>query len=297
MIKGRISRRLIVGHIAAPEAFAASSDVPVGQVVGKLLYRSRGFCDLVFVEVFIDCSDERVKIGQRPSVYLRQFAFLKIVLTRVVLVYLRIQHKEGVRIPQRAHELALRFGNVFRAETRREPRSGRRIEIPSYRVCALLVQHAPRIDYVALMFGHLDTVLVVDVTEDNAVLERSAVENKRRDREQRIEPASCLVDRFRNKVRGELLIENLLVLERIVPLRERHASAVVPAVHDFGGTLHLAAAFGAFEGYRVEVGFMQFDIPFYSRQLFKLGFTADHVHFAAVFAYPYRERSAPVSFA
>ena len=218
-------------------------------------------------------------------------------LARVVFVYLRVQHEERIGVPKRAQELALALADVLRAETRRQPRHRRTVKIPPDRVRALLVEHRPRIDDVALVLGHLDAVLVVDVTQNYAILERRPVKQQRRHREQRVEPASRLVDRLADEVRREMLVEDILVLERIVPLRERHAAAVEPAVHDLGRAVHLAAALGALEHDRIDVRLVKLDVALYAAQLFEFLLAADNVHVPAVLANPNRDGRAPIALA
>ncbi len=59
-------------------------------------------------------------------------------------------------------------------------------------------------------------------------------EEQRADRELTVKPAARLVDRFGNEVGWELLLELVNALMRITPLRERHRTAVVPAIDHVG---------------------------------------------------------------
>ena len=65
-------------------------------------------------------------------------------------------------------------------------------------------------------------VLVEDEAEDDAVLKTGLVKDQRRDRVEAVEPAARLVDRFGNEIRGEGLVEKLLIFKRVMILRERH---------------------------------------------------------------------------
>lgn len=91
-------------------------------------------------------------------------------LCRIEFVDFGVQNEERVRIPERTHKLALGFAHRVGVESRRKPRRARGIEIPSRSVCALFVEHCPRIYDVALVLGHLHAVFVVDVTEHDTVL-------------------------------------------------------------------------------------------------------------------------------
>ena len=59
------------------------------------------------------------------------------------------------------------------------------------------------------------------------------------------------------KSAGKRSLEQLLVLERVVELRERHRARVEPGVDHLGHAAHLAAALGAGEGDLVDVGPVQ----------------------------------------
>src|SRR4051812_39937120 len=63
-------------------------------------------------------------------------------------------------------------------------------------------------------------------------------EEHRGNRELAVEPAAGLVEGFADEVGGKLFLELFLTRVRIAPLGERHRAAVVPAVDDFGDTLH-----------------------------------------------------------
>ena len=133
------------------------------------------------------------------------------------------------------------------------------------------------------------------MTEYYTVFERCLVEKQRRYRKQGIEPSSCLVDSFADKVCGELRLEHVLVFKRIVMLCKRHTSAVKPAVHNFGSTLHSTAALFALERNLVDIRLVKLDILIEYAEFLKFFFAADNLDFSAVRTYPYRKRRTPVS--
>ena len=98
------------------------------------------------------------------------------------------------------------------------------------------------------------------MTEDDDVLVRRLVKEQRRDGDERIEPAARLIDGLGDEVRREAALEDLLVLERIVPLCKRHRAGIEPAVDDLGHAVHLLAALGAADRHGVDVGTMQFKL-------------------------------------
>ena len=77
--------------------------------------------------------------------------------------------------------------------------------------------------------------------------------DQRRDREQRVEPPARLVDRLGDEVGREPLLEYLLVLERVVPLPERHRARVEPCVDHVRDARRRRRALGAVERDLVDV--------------------------------------------
>ncbi len=144
------------------------------------------------------------------------------------------------------------------------------------------------------MLGHLDTVLVVDVTQHDTILERRFVKQKRRYRKQGVKPTSRLVYRFAYKVGRKLLLEYFFVLKWIVKLSKRHTSAVKPAIHNFGSAFHLAAAL-ALEDNSVDIRLVKFDIFFKSAEFSQFRSAAYYLDFSAVGTYPDGKRSSPIS--
>ena len=147
------------------------------------------------------------------------------------------------------------------------------------------------------MLAHLDTVLIVDVTQDYTVSESRLVKENRGNREQRIEPSSCLIDRLGYEIRREVLFKEFFVLKRIVILRERHRPRVEPTVDNLFHPGHLTSALTASAMQSVDIRAVKFDVAFDSAGVFEFFFRAHHSDFAAVFADPYRQRRTPVSFA
>jgi hypothetical protein len=104
-------------------------------------------------------------------------------------------------------------------------------------------QHVPGRNDVALALRHLLPVAVEDQAEAQNILERHFVEQQCADGVKRIEPAARLVNGFADVISGELRLEFIFVLERIVPLRDGHRTRVEPHVNEIGDAAHLLAAF------------------------------------------------------
>ena len=150
-------------------------------------------------------------------------------------------------------------------------------------------------DDVPQRLRHLLAVGVGDVPEDQHGLVGRLVEQQRRDRDQRVEPAARLVDRLADVVRGEALLEDVLVLERRVVLRERHAAGVEPDVDHVGHALHRLAALRAVPGRRVDERAVRI-VQYVARLLRQLPERPDALR-VAVRAAPHRQRRAPVALA
>ena len=92
-------------------------------------------------------------------------------------------------------------------ETVRQPRRAVHIEIPTDGVRPVSLQRFKRIDCISLGLAHLLAVLILHMAENNNILVRRFVEDQRRDRQQGVEPPSCLVHCLGNEIRRELLLE------------------------------------------------------------------------------------------
>ena len=145
-------------------------------------------------------------------------------------------------------------------EAVRQPRCAVLVEIPTDGIGAMLLQCFHRVDGIALRLRHLAAFLVLDVAKDDDIAVRCLVEEQRRDGDERVEPAARLVDSLRDEVRREALLEDLLVVERIMPLREWHGARVEPAVDDFLDAVHLLAALRALDRDLVDVRAVQLDV-------------------------------------
>ena len=132
------------------------------------------------------------------------------------------------------------------------------------------------------------------MAQHDDIAERRLIEQQRRDRHQRIEPAAGLIDRLGDKVCRELLVEQLLVFKGIMMLGKRHRTGIEPAVDHLRHAVHLLAAVGAGDGDSVDIGAVQLNIlRAVWGHLFELLDAADRMA-AAAFALPDIQRGAPV---
>ena len=287
---------LVLRHFTRPVALSSSADVPVGQLLRKVAHLSGGLRDAVVRQIVVDGGDQRVQFGQDPAV--KKTGILgKSQLRGVDPVDIRIEDIERVGIPQRGHVLALRLAHGFRREPVRQPGGGGDIEIPAHGVGALDIQDLGRRDDIAKMLAHLFAFAVVDMSQHDAVAERSAVEDGRGDRQQGVEPSAGLIHRLADEIRGVTAFELFLVLKGVMPLREGHGAGVVPAVDDLGHALHVFSALGADQMDVVDKRLVQLDvIRHVASELFQFGDAADHMLVSAG-AFPDGKRGAPVTVA
>ena len=127
--------------------------------------------------------------------------------------------------------------------------------------------------------------------------ERRAVEQRRRQHVQRVEPAAGLPDVLDDEVARVVAVEPVAVLERVVHLRERHRARLEPAVKHLGDAPHRRLArrvvrVGA--GQVVDRGPVQVVGP-YAEVPLQLVQAAVHVgaRVVRVVALPDRDRRAP----
>ena len=102
------------------------------------------------------------------------------------------------------------------------------------------------------MFRHFDAVLVEDVSHHDAIIVGRRIKKARSDRMQTVKPSARLVDRLGDKVGRHALLENFLILKRIMVLGKGHRTGIVPAVNNFGNTCHQAIALGTADVHLVD---------------------------------------------
>ena len=149
---------------------------------------------------------------------------------RVPAVEVRVGREEGVRVPERHEEPVRRLVDVLEVDALGGPRRAREREVPAHGVGAPCADHLPRVHHVAAALRHLLAVLVEQERQAHHVAVRRPAEHERVHREQRVEPAARLVDRLADEVGREAPLEDLGVLERVVPLRGGHRAGVEPRV-------------------------------------------------------------------
>ena len=278
------------GRVSVPEAAPRAPHVPVREIVDIRRDRLAGARRVVVLHPLAHLGDRRVQARDRPAVELGlRLAHLH------DLVRVRVEDVEPVGVPELQQELAHRLADVLGRELVAVPRLLGRQVVPAERVGPVALDDLPRHDDVPERLGHLLALRVGDVAEDEHGPVRRAVEQQRRDRDQRVEPAAGLVDRLADVVGRERGAELLLVLERGVALGERHRARVEPDVDHLGHAAHLGAALRA--GPRVLVDVRPVRVgQRAARALLELRERADRLG-VAVLAAPDGQGRAPVALA
>ena len=236
-----------------------------------------------------------VQAGQNEAIHDGEGAVLQAVFGGIEGIDVGIQYPECVGVPERAHELALTFHHGLAVEAVGQPGRGVGVEVPADRVGTVGGEGIEGIHGVALGFGHLLSVFILHVAENDDVLEGRTVEEQGRDGEQGIEPTAGLVHCLGDEVGGELRFKCLVIFKRIVMLCEGHGAGVEPAVDDLGHAGHFAAALGTFQLHRIHIGTVEFDlIRAFNSHFLQLGDRADGVPVTAG-AFPDVQRRAPIT--
>jgi len=179
----------------------------------------------------------------------------------------------------------------------------------------MLVHEEHRVCVVLEALRHLPAVLCEHEAVHNQVLEGRAIEERRREDEQRVKPASGLINALCNEVGREValknltegeLIENLkrgirhatnlFVLEGVVELRVGHRAALEPTIKDLGDAAKRRIAGNATrKSDVVDLVAVKIGDTSDATQAFELGNATDHHDLAVILAHPQRERRAPVA--
>ena len=153
----------------------------------------------------------------------------------------RVQREEVVRAPQRQQHLAHAVADALLADDEVAPAQDRaRHEEPAHGVRAVHVPHLRRVGEVPQRLAGLAAVVAQHDAVAQDVAERRAVEQRRGQHVQRVEPAAGLADVLDDEVARVVVLEPVRVLERVVHLRERHRAAVEPHVEDVRDAAHRA---------------------------------------------------------
>ena len=224
---------LVVTVGGLPEPAPVAAHVPVRELVHERLDgRTRG----LRVEAF-----ERVRnVGKRallerdgPTVDLGSRGRIA-ALGVIDVLEPGVQHEETVGVPERVDERTRDIGDDVDGDAFLHVGRDAREEIPAQRIGADRVEHVVGVEDITERLGHLLAIGVDDVAQADHVPVGNTVGDERRDGMQRVEPAARLVDGLADVVGGEVRLELVGVLERVMPLGVAHRARVEPAVDDLG---------------------------------------------------------------
>ena len=160
---------LILGHVLDPVPLAAAAQIPVAEIIHKLLKGPPCLRDAVVPQVVVHCLDHGIELRQNPAVHYGHRILVQRMLRGVEAVNVCVKDKEGVGVPKGTHKLPLPFNDSPGMEPVGQPGGGVGVEIPPYGVRAVGGQGLKGIDSVALGFGHLLAVFILDKAHNNDV--------------------------------------------------------------------------------------------------------------------------------
>ena len=117
LVERVVGRGLIRVVLRLPEAAAAAPDVPVAQLLDEVLDRARRVRRRVGVEIRCHPLDETVQGAQQPAVQLRALSGRRV--CGIEAVDVGVGDEEGVGVPERQDELALRLPTPVQLLNRR----------------------------------------------------------------------------------------------------------------------------------------------------------------------------------
>ena len=188
-------------------------------------------------------TDEGVEFAQDPTIDLGTFAHRHLGCIGIEAVDVGIHREERIRLNEFAEECAARFEHTFCVELQIVPRRRVGNHVPAHGIGAVFLDCAEGIDGIAQTLRHFLTVFVQNETIRNHRLESYAVKHHRCDGMERKEPTARLVYALGDEVGGinRAVVEQFLVLKRIVDLGIRHGTRVKPNVDKVGFAVHRRA--------------------------------------------------------
>ena len=241
-VQSHVRRLLVRCPLATPVTFTATANIPVGKHIGKLFNSASSFGNFVVSKALVHSFYKLVNFRKQPLVHQSEFAIGKVVLAWIKVVDVGIQNVERIGVPQSTKELALSFAYGIVVETAWEPWRTCCVEVPTYRICTLLVEAIPWVNNVALVLGHLYAVLVAYKAKYDAVFEGRFAKQQCGNCQKCVEPTTSLVNGLADEICREVAFKQILVFEWVMELCIRHATAIKPAVDNLRCALERATA-------------------------------------------------------
>ena len=227
-LEHRVQRVEGVSAVAAPEATATATHVPVGENVAKIAERVRGERAVQVVKVQGDIADDLASLSEQIAVEHVGRVSAK---GGGVCGSVGVQREKVVAVPERQHELAHSLADALLGHHEVAPADyRRRHQVPAHRIRAISVEDLGDVRIVAERLRHLLAVAAEHDAVTDHVAKGGSVEQRGRQHMQHVEPAARLPDVLDDEVRRVVLLENLRVFKGVVNLRERHRPGVEPHV-------------------------------------------------------------------
>ena len=203
--KRPVRAKLVAVVRGLPEAATRAANVPVGQVFDKLDERPHRALQIVGVHRRGNVGDKSLHRRDDPLVEnVPRIGEADLCVREIV--YIRVSHEEGVRVPPRNQEVAHELLDAVLGELEVLGANDRRVDhVESNRVRPVGVEHLRGVWVVLEALRHLLAVFRKNKAVDDDVLVRRLVEETGAENHERVEPAARLVKTFGDEVGGEEL--------------------------------------------------------------------------------------------
>ena len=232
----------VVGISRSPEAIPAAPDIPVVQRVEVLDEALTGPGEVIGIEGLRDAGHEVARLCEDVAV--EHLLAVRAEL-RADAVGVGVEGKEVPGVPDGLDDDAHRVAHLLvvcsDGQVAASYHRGRHQE-PAQGVRADLLKDILGIGVVAQALAELLPAVSQDHPVTDAVLEGRPIKDRRRQYVHGVEPTAGLGEILDDEVRREVIVEPLLVLERVVDLREGHRTRLEPAVEHLRDAAHHALA-------------------------------------------------------
>src|SRR5881394_1777839 len=173
---------------------------------------------LKFVHSLVYIFYEAIQRRKNPPVNFRSLPKRHILLSESKTVYVCVQCEELISVVQRAEEFTLHFFDAVNIKPEIVPRRRVCNQVPPRGISSKFFNRGKRIHDIPQSLTHFVTLAVEYQSIRYASFVRDRIKHQCGDRMKSVEPSSCLVDAFCDKIRGKCSFKFRLVLKRKMPL-------------------------------------------------------------------------------